>query len=649
MDAINIALLTGLAFGPVLLYLGNNESVWWRRIAMLCVGMIVFRYFHWRLTETVPWGATDKMGVYMQVIACIEVAWIAELLQGFSFFWARGDTGVAIRSGYEHPASFREASVDIFITTFNEGAEILERTILASRRVQWGGKVTVYVLDDGRRPWLGAICDNLGAKWLTRPDNKGAKAGNVNHALGKTNGEFILMLDADFLAHPLAIRRLMPAMADPTVAIAQSPHHFYNDDPVMRSLGTGRHVSDDQRLFFDRILPARDRGGFCFFCGTCALVRRTALAEVGGLPSGSVTEDILLSVHMRQRGWETRYVDARVATGLAPETLHAMFVQRCRWARGAIQLLYLRTGLLAPNLRLVERLAFMPFYWVISPLVRIASLIIPQLYLLYAWLPLQNAPIGDLVKYQGPTVLAMGGLAMFVYRKRWSPLLNSIWGDVVGIRIAPNVLRDLIFPFRDMTFHVTPKGRKDTASPERWMGVVVAIGIGFTLAALITGPYGRFDDPYVSVSMFWAALNLIRLLAVLAVLWNNTPEGTDPRVKIYLRESDGFALQEGGSLRSIAGWDLSEHRLHLPGSTRLGANSVLVRVEANGRRRVLANVAPDGMLQFSNAGARGHFISTLVALRIDADMPYRPARAMWRVTGRMLGLNAFSLKRNIFQ
>jgi cellulose synthase (UDP-forming) len=135
MDAVSIAMLTGLAFGPVLLYLGNNESVWWRRIAMLCVGILVFRYFHWRLTQTVPWGATDKMGVYMQVIACIEVAWIAELFQGFSFFWSRGETGLAIRSGYEHPAALREASVDIFITTFNEGAEILERTILASRRI----------------------------------------------------------------------------------------------------------------------------------------------------------------------------------------------------------------------------------------------------------------------------------------------------------------------------------------------------------------------------------------------------------------------------------------------------------------------------------------------------------------------------------
>ena len=143
--------------------------------------------------------------------------------------------------------------------------------------------------------------------------------------------------------------------------------------------------------------------------------------------------------------------------------------------------------------------------------------------------------------------------------------------------------------------------------------------------------------------MFWAALNLIRLLAVLAVLWNNAPEGRDPRVRIRIRDCDGFALVEGGAVRSIAGWELCEDALHSP-SRLSAANRILVQSEPNGRRRVLANVLPDGRLQFANLGARAHFVSTLVALRIDAEMPYRPARAMCRVTARMLGLNVFSTK-----
>ncbi len=645
MDAFTIVALAALAFGPVLLWLGNYRSVWWRRAALLTVAILVSRYFYWRLTQTVPWGALDPKGIYMQVIAFMEIAWIAELLLAFSFFWSGGASKAdRVRSrARDALTELQGASVDVFIDTVNEGPEILERTILATTRLQWEGKTTVYVLDDGRRPWLSELCEKLGVRWITRPDNKGAKAGNINHALGKTDGDFILMLDADFLAHPEAIQRLMPAMGDSSVAIAQAPHHFYNDDPVMRSLGTGGQVSDDQSLFFERILPARDRGGFSFFCGTCALIRRVALEESGGLPSGSVTEDILLSVHLRQKGWQTKFVDARVATGLAPETLHAMFVQRCRWARGAIQLLYLRSGLRAPGLRLRERLAFMPLYWIISPLVRIASLIIPQLYLLYAWLPLENAAISDLLKYQGPMIVAMGGLAAFVFRHRWSPLLNSIWGDVVGIRIAPNVIRDLIFPFRDMTFHVTPKGRGNKKSTERWMGVVVGAAAIFTLAALISGPYGRWDDPYVSVSMFWAALNLLRLLAVLAVLWSSATHAmeTDPRLEVRLRESDGFALLNNRGARSVAGWKLREDAL-LPTSAFPAPTGVLVRTGADGRRSVLANVSPDGTLQFPNTGARAHLLSTLVALRVDTETRYRPAAAMRRVTLHMFGLGALS-------
>jgi len=239
--------------------------------------------------------------------------------------------------------------------------------------------------------------------------------------------------------------------------------------------------------------------------------------------------------------------------------------------------------------------------------------------------------------------LAMGGLAAFVFRHRWSPLLNSIWGDVVGIRIAPNVIWDLIFPFRDMTFHVTPKGRGNKGASDRWMSVVIAAAVLFTLSALISGPYGRWDDPYVSVSMFWAALNLLRLLAVLTVLWSSATMATEPRIEVKPRESDGFALLGSRGTRSIAGWRLSEDALHPPSPFPSPAGT-LVRMGADRRRSVIAEVLPDGRLQFPNNGARAHLLSTLVALRVDTDTPYRPAAAMRRVAVRMFGLGLFSGK-----
>jgi cellulose synthase (UDP-forming) len=637
MEPLALIAVAALAFGPVLLYLASPWDDGWRRLALLAAGVLIARYFYWRLGDTVPWGVLRPAALYMQLIALIEMAWFVEIFHAFSFFWA--SRGRRLDADDALSPRLRSASVDVFIPTLNEGPEIVERTILASQRLDWDGAVTVYVLDDGRREWLRELCARLGVRRIARPENLHAKAGNVNHALGKTRGEFILMLDADFLAHPQAIRRLMPAMAEPRVAVAQAPQLFYNQDPVMRALGTGDDVGDDQNLFFDRILPARDRGGVGFFCGTCALVRREALLDCGGMPTASVTEDMLLSVRLRSRGWVTRFIEVGVAIGLAPETLHAMFVQRRRWARGAIQILFLREGLRAKGLRLRDRFAFLPVYWVLMPTVRVASLAIPQLYLLFGWLPLENATMPELLNYHAPVVVAMIGLAAFVFRGRWSPFLNGVWNDVVALRLLPSIARALVFPFRDMTFRVTPKGRAPRAlSTEHWMGGFVAIGVVLTLASLLVGPYTRLTDPFVAVSVFWAAVNLGRLLAVLAVFWSRPPEPADPVIRVRCAESDGFVLMTGRETLPLEGWQLAEDRLHPP-SEQPVPHGRLARRSAGGRPSVLATVLRDGRLQFGSAQARGRLLSMLVAQRVDTQLPYRPARAVGRLTARMFGLN----------
>ena len=638
MDVFTAVALAALGFGPVLLFLGSGSSLWWRRTALIAAALLMGQYLLWRLTQTVAWGDTSFAGIYMQTVAVFELLWLAEMAQSHFFFWSDERP---LRSGHlaTVSAGLDRSSVDVFIPTYNEGIEILERTILAARRLVWHGEVRIVVLDDGRREWVGELCRRYGVRWITRPDNRGAKAGNINHALPLTDGEFILILDADFLAHPEAIRRLIPPMGDRSVAITQAPHHFYNQDPIMRALGTAGDFGDDQRLFFDRILPARDRGGFAFFCGTCALIRRSALLEVGGLPSGSVTEDILLSVHMRQRGWETRVVDTPVATGLAPETLQAFFVQRCRWARGAIQLLYLRSGLLSRKLRFIDRVAFFPAYWIISPLLRVSSLVIPQLYLLFAWAPLQNAPVLELLTHQVPLLLAVFALPALLYKRRWSPIVNFVWNDIVALRLLPNVLRDVTFPFLDKRFHVTPKGRKARESTGgEWMGGVIAALTIFTLIALIVGPYGRWDDPYVSVSMFWCAVGLTRLLAMLSVVWRAGAPLGDPKIEVRCTSARPMLLVCGTEHIPLDGWWIAEDRIRPPKRGQEVPEGRLVRPRGGGQLSVPAKVRAGGQLEFANDGARGAFISLLVAMRLEERTPYRPAAAIARVTTRMFGL-----------
>jgi cellulose synthase (UDP-forming) len=629
--------LAALAFGPVLNLLGDVRSAWWRRLALLAALALLARYAEWRFSGTVPWGDVGLAALYMQAIAALEILFIALVVQSLAFF--------ALEPSRRPPpgdrmAALRRASVDVFIATYDEGPEILERSVLAAQRIEWGGPLRVHVLDDTQRDWVRKLCDDAGAHWIARADHGGAKAGNVNHALGLTDGEFILVLDADFIAHPDAVRRLMAPMADARTAVTQARQHFYNADPVARHLGTDGDAGDDQALFFDRILPARDRGGFAFFCGTCALLRRAALQEAGGLPTGSVTEDIVLSVRLRQLGWTTRMVDTRVATGLAPEGLTALFNQRQRWARGAIQMMYLKSGLRGRGLPLRDRLAFVPVYWLVSPLLRVATLVIPQLFLLFGWLPLVNARSDDLLRYQIPVFVALAGLAAFLFHRRWVPFVSSVWEDVIALRITPRLLVDVVLPFRDAHFNVTPKGRALVEAPGggRLLGAVVVALVLVTLAALLVGVIAPPEaGALVPLSLVWAGINLVRLLAALAVLWRGAPHALT-ELAADLDAADGVVLLAGGHVTPVHGWRLTESRLIAP-ERRVLSGLVLAWRAPSGRLHRLAELDEDGTLRPFGAAARARVLALLVQLMLDREPPYRPGRALATTLVEMFGLS----------
>src|ERR671927_91358 len=105
--------------------------------------------------------------------------------------------------------------VDVWIATYNEEWDILEKSIVGAKSLEWpAGKLRIWVLDDGRRDWLRVKCEGLGVTWVTRPDNRHRKAGNHNHALGLTSAPFILSLDADFVPFPNILYRTLGFFAD---------------------------------------------------------------------------------------------------------------------------------------------------------------------------------------------------------------------------------------------------------------------------------------------------------------------------------------------------------------------------------------------------------------------------------------------------
>jgi cellulose synthase (UDP-forming) len=176
------------------------------------------------------------------------------------------------------PSPLEEATVDVFITTYNESVELVRMTARAAMAIEWS-PLSVYILDDGAREDMRGMAEELGCGYLTRSEewkgrNRHAKAGNVNNALALTGGEFILILDADQIPDPRIVKNTIGYFADPDLAFVQTPQSFYNLPP-------GDPFGSDAPLFYGPIMRGKDGWGAAFFCGSNALLRREALMQVG--------------------------------------------------------------------------------------------------------------------------------------------------------------------------------------------------------------------------------------------------------------------------------------------------------------------------------------------------------------------------------
>lgn len=511
-----LILLGIVAFLPRLLPMRRR---WARGLLVATIAAAMARYLYWRATETLiltpGWNAVWSLLCFaVEVLAIWDGALLFFNFLRTSDRRAEADAGEAAavrRPPEELP------KVDVLIPTYDEPLSILEKTIVGARSLEWPS-LAIYVLDDGRRPWLRDYCLEKGVGYVTRPDNAGAKAGNINHALKHTDGEFVAIFDADFVPQRRFLMRVMGLFDDPRVGIVQTPHAFYNHDPMQTNLGMRKSLPDDQRFFFEAIMPSRDGWDSAFCCGSNSVTRRTALNLAGGeLPVGSITEDMLLTLVMLRQGFITRYLNERLAYGLAPETVSAFFVQRQRWARGAIQILFLRAGPLGPGLRLAHRLLFMPTHWLTGSLMTLVCLLVPMVFLLTGVAPMQHTSLESALFYLAPMLIAtFGGLMAFAPRT-YHPLAAQVLGTFQSFKLLPTILATLIKP-HGHAFKVTPKGANAAGGYEKAIFLACLALIGLTMAGMMINlvpEWRRVDDvALVPLVAMWCTLNLVVLFLV---------------------------------------------------------------------------------------------------------------------------------------
>ncbi len=542
---LGLACLAFIVLARFFLGKGLDRHPALQRMTMAALALLAINYLWWRFTVTVlPANDLSAQSVFVWTLFLIELLAWADTTVLFLEIARRTDRSPEADA---HERRLRASdpallpSVDVFIATYNESREVVEKSIVGAAGLDWPAeRLRVWVLDDGRRPWLEAFARDHGVGYLTRPDNAHAKAGNINAALARTDGAFVLVLDADFVPQHNFLYRTAGFFDDPATGIVQVPHNFFNHDPLQTGMDMRTALPDEQRLFFDVIMPGRDGWDCAFCCGSNGIIRRSAIeAAGGGLPTTSVTEDILLTLVLLRKGFRTRYLGERLAVGLAPESLAAYFVQRMRWARGGIQTLFLRDGPLGPRLRPMQRLLFLPLHWLSQPLIYTTAILTPAIYLLTGLRPLLNADTQSVLLYQVPAVLgAIATVRMFA-RGQFVPLAAAAHSVMQAVRLLPVVFGTLIRPFGH-AFKVTPKGAEARDGrlvdrPTLWFALLVMFA---TLAGLALNSHSATriidDGALVPIVAFWSIVNILVLAVVARTALQAPPKRGEERFELRL-------------------------------------------------------------------------------------------------------------------
>jgi cellulose synthase (UDP-forming) len=491
--------------------------------AALCI-FLGLRYLWWHVTLGMPKGQNLLQQAWAWIFVFFEA--MNNLSSAMVCFFLSRTKDRSADANAAQNSPLLAAPVDVFIATYNEPESVLERTIIGAMAIDHPD-LRVFVLDDGARGSVRDLAHELGAHYVFRIKGKHAKAGNVNNAITHAlsagrRPEFILLLDADFVPSVNILKRTLCLFTVPDVGIVQTPQHFFNADPIQTNLLCASVWPDEQRFFFDIVMPAKDAWGAAFCCGTSAVFRVEALLATEGMATETVTEDMLTTFKMEERGYRTIYLNEPLSMGLAPEGLHAYITQRSRWCLGAIQQLYTRWSFAGrARLRPVSRLSFFDgtFYWIFTFPFKILMLTAP---IVYWWTETSviDADASSLIYWLAPSAVGSIIFIGFYSRKFVLPVMTDLSQLLPSFVIVQTVIAGLTRPF-GRPFKVTPKGSCNGGTVILWTYL-----LPFALAALATflgilintSAYSDLNvEPGFAVNVFWSIYNIAILLLAVAV------------------------------------------------------------------------------------------------------------------------------------
>lgn len=499
-------------------------------------------YLVWRIFFSLPY----KYGVHAIVASVILL-----LIEIWGFFDTLSHYMLMLnlkKYKLPHIEDDEYPDVDIFIATYNEPEELLFKTVNGCLHLDYPdkSKVHIYLCDDNRRANIKALAEKMGVGYFDRPDNEGAKAGNLNNALFKTTSPYVVTLDADMIPRRMFLMQTIPYYVDNekrnrdrreedkiTLGLLQTPQAFYSPDVFEHNLYCETRVPNEQDFFYRTIEVSRTATNSVIYGGSNTVILRKALEDIGGFYTKSITEDFATGLLIESKGYVSLGLGEPLCSGMSPFSFKDYVQQRIRWGRGVINTAKDLHILRNKNLSVSQKTSYLSSvsYWYSS----IKNLIFIMAPLVFATF--------------GIPVMDCAGLEILLF---WLPMyasqtaaLRIISGGSISSRRA-GIQETCMMPFMIKPIVAETFGKslkkfevtsKDSGSSQRevyvkWMiPFLILIGLSIVGIVRVTYEFARVKSIGLVCVLFWLLRNIYFMLMSLYLCDGRPFEGENVEVK----------------------------------------------------------------------------------------------------------------------
>lgn len=514
----------------LLSYIVSKQKVEYRKILIFINAVICCIYIIWRIT-VIP--------IHSGIISFLLgiTLFLAEALGLISFLNFKYLFTKKYKLELKTLDDFQYGNipyVDVLICTYNEPLYLLEKTIAASTNLDYPThKFKIHVCDDGRRNSLKLLCKKYNVNYISRDNNEGAKAGNINNALKYLKGDLFAVLDADMIPKKEFLSRTVGYFTNENLAFVQVPQVYYNKDTYQYNLM--KNIPNEQDFFMRDIQEARASINAVLHVGTNALFKREYVNEIGGYPTCSITEDMAVGMLLQSRGYDSVFINEELVLGLSATTFTELVKQRDRWCRGNIQVLKHFNPIFTKGLTLPQKIAYFDggVYW-FSNLQKIVFILFPIIYLLTRKLIIDSS-ILTLLNMYIPFIL--GQILIF---NTLSPGNRKLtWAHFYEIAMAPHltlsILKEMLF--LKTKFNVTLKEIQQDKKQFQFrvalphIVIVIVTIIAWIVSTRLLIEKNIHVQAYL-LNMIWSIYNFIGAIICIKVSYQKPIFRTSERINI---------------------------------------------------------------------------------------------------------------------